>query len=99
MPHGEAVGLGLIAACRVSAAVCGTRRDLEAEVVAALGASGLPADLDPYLTDDVLARIQVDKKRIGANLRFIAIREVGSCEPVELAVTEVRRILRRESAA
>ena len=83
MLHGEAVGLGLIAACRVSAAVCGTRRDLEHEVVAALRASGLPGDLDPYLTDDVLARIQVDKKRIGDNLRFLVIREVGACEPVE----------------
>jgi shikimate kinase/3-dehydroquinate synthase len=99
MLHGEAVGLGLIAACRVSAAVCGLRRDLEAAVVAALRASGLPADLDPYLTDEILTRIQVDKKRIGANLRFIVIREVGACEPAEIAVPEVRRILRRESAA
>ena len=99
MLHGEAVGLGLVAACRVSAAACGLRRDLEAEVVAALRASGLPADLDPYLTDEILTRIQVDKKRIGANLRFIVIREVGACEPMEIAVPEVRRILRRDPAA
>jgi shikimate kinase/3-dehydroquinate synthase len=99
MLHGEAVGLGLVAACRVSAAVAGLRRDLEHEVVAALRASGLPGELDPYLTDDILARIQVDKKRIGANLRFIVIREVGVCEPAEIAVTEVRRILRPQTAA
>jgi shikimate kinase/3-dehydroquinate synthase len=92
--HGEAVGLGLIAACRISAEVAGTRRDLEHEVIAALRASGLPGDLDPYLTDDVLTRLVVDKKRIGANLRFIVVREVGLCEVVELAVTELRRILR-----
>jgi 3-dehydroquinate synthase len=92
--HGEAVGLGLIAACRVSAAVCGTRRDLEHEVVAALRASGLPGDLDPYLTDDVLARIQVDKKRIGTNVRFVVIRDVGVCEPVELAIPALGTILR-----
>jgi len=94
MLHGEAVGLGLIAACRVSAALCGTRRDLEHEVVAALRASGLPGDLDPYLTEDVLARIQVDKKRIGGNLRFLVIREVGVCEAAEIAITELRTILR-----
>src|SRR6185295_12712340 len=94
MLHGEAVGLGLIAACRVSSALCGTRRDLEHEVVAALHASGLPGDLDPYLTDDILARIQVDKKRIGGNLRFLVIREVGVCEPAEVAITELRTILR-----
>ena len=79
--------------------MAGTRRDLEHEVVAALRASGLPGDLDPYLTDDVLGRLQVDKKRIGGNLRFIAIREVGACEPIELAVTELRRILRPDPAA
>lgn len=99
MLHGEAVGLGLVAACRVSAAVAGTRRDLEHEVVAALRASGLPGDLDPYLTDEILTRLQVDKKRIGGNLRFIAIREVGACEPIEIAVTELRRILRPDPVA
>ena len=92
--HGEAVGLGLIAACRISTAVVGTRSDLAGEVREALRATGLPADLDPYLADDVLARVQVDKKRMGANLRFIVVRDVGVCEVAEIAVTEVRRILR-----
>jgi 3-dehydroquinate synthase len=99
MLHGEAVGLGLVAACRVSAAIAGLRRDLEHEVVAALRASGLPGELDPHLTEDVLARLQVDKKRIGGNLGFIVIREVGACEPAELAVTALRRILRPDLAA
>ncbi len=97
--HGEAVGLGLIAACRVSAALVGARADLETEVTAALRKTGLPADLDPYLTDDILDRVKVDKKRIGDKVRFIVIREVGTCEPVEIAVTELRRILRSQSPA
>ena len=92
--HGEAVGLGLIAAARVSAAVVGARKDLEAEVTAALRRTGLPAELDPLLTDDVLDRIKVDKKRIGDKVRFVAVREVGACDPVEITVTELRRILR-----
>jgi shikimate kinase/3-dehydroquinate synthase len=99
MLHGEAVGLGLVAACRLSAQVIGTRRDLEHEVVAALRASGLPGDLDPYLTEDVLTRVQVDKKRLGKKLRFIVIREVGLCEVVEIDVAEVRRILRPDLSA
>lgn len=93
MLHGEAVGLGLVAACRVSSAVLGTP-DLSADVAAALAASGLPSDPRPWFTDEVLARVKVDKKRIGANLRFVAVREVGVCEPVEIAVTELSRILR-----
>jgi 3-dehydroquinate synthetase len=83
----------------VSAAVCGTRRDLEHEVVAALRASGLPGEVDPYLTDDVLARVQVDKKRIGGNLRFLVVREVGQCEPIGLAIGELRTILRPVASA
>jgi len=94
--HGEAVGLGLVAACRISTAVAGTRSELAGEVADALRASGLPYDLAPWLTDNVLARVRVDKKRIGANLRFIVVREVGLCEVAEIAVTEVRRILRPE---
>jgi shikimate kinase / 3-dehydroquinate synthase len=92
--HGEAVGLGLIAAARVSAAIVGARRDLEVEITAALRRTGLPAELDPLLTDDVLERVKVDKKRIGDKVRFIAVREVGACDPVEITVTELRRILR-----
>jgi shikimate kinase/3-dehydroquinate synthase len=99
MLHGEAVGLGLLAACRVSAAVLGTPRELERELAAALAASGLPTDLDRWLTDDVLGRVRVDKKRLGASLRFVAVREVGSCEPVEIAVTELGRILRPDPGA
>ncbi len=97
--HGEAVGLGLIAAARVSAAVVGTQRELETEITAALRRTGLPADLDPLLTDDVVQRIKVDKKRVGDKVRFIAVREVGACDPVEITVTELRRILRPDSSA
>jgi shikimate kinase / 3-dehydroquinate synthase len=96
--HGEAVGLGLVAACRVSASLAGATATLEAEVVAALRRSGLPADLDPLLTEDVVDRINVDKKRFADKVRFIAIREVGLCEPVEIQVTELRRILRAAAA-
>ncbi|HWU90472.1 MAG TPA: hypothetical protein VN253_24575, partial [Kofleriaceae bacterium] len=99
MLHGEAVALGLLAACRVSAAVVGAPPELERELERELAASGLPTDLDRWLTDDVLARVRVDKKRLGAHLRFIAIREVGACEPVEIAVTELPRILRRVPGA
>jgi shikimate kinase/3-dehydroquinate synthase len=91
--HGEAVGLGLIAACRVSARLGRCRPDLEREVTAALARSGLPAELAPHLHDEVLARIRVDKKRRGETLRFIAIRDIGACELVDLPVAELQRIL------
>jgi shikimate kinase / 3-dehydroquinate synthase len=97
MLHGEAVGLGLLAACRVSSAL--GMSNLESDVREALSASGLAHDLDRWLTEDVIGRIRVDKKRVGKTLRFVAIREVGACEPVDIPIDEVQRILRSDSRA
>jgi shikimate kinase/3-dehydroquinate synthase len=90
--HGEAVALGLVAACRVSAAL--GHQNLEPAVVEALRRTGLPVDLTPWLTDAVLDRVMVDKKRIGAKIRFVVAVDVGVCEVTEIDVTELRRILR-----
>ncbi|MCE9571522.1 MAG: 3-dehydroquinate synthase [Deltaproteobacteria bacterium] len=96
--HGEAIGLGLVAAARVSQALGLADRSLEPRVVDALRATGLDADLDPWLTDAVLARVAVDKKRAGKTLRFVAIRAVGTCALVDMSVDDLPRILRsRES--
>jgi shikimate kinase/3-dehydroquinate synthase len=92
--HCEAVALGLVAAARVSVSLGLAAPGLVAVVTEAVHRAGLPSDLAPYLRDDVLARIGVDKKRAGDKVRFIGIREVGWCEPVEIAITELPRILR-----
>ncbi len=92
--HGEAVALGLIAAARVSHALGLADPDLEPRLVDALRATGLDADLDPWLTAPVLARVAVDKKRAGKTLRFVAIRAIGACELVDMSVDDLPRILR-----
>ncbi|HEY1546559.1 MAG TPA: 3-dehydroquinate synthase [Kofleriaceae bacterium] len=92
--HGEAVGLGLVAACRVSAALGMARSGLETEVVEALRRTGMLVELDRYLVPEVLDLVRVDKKRVGDKLRFIAIRDVGRCELAEITVAELGRILR-----
>jgi shikimate kinase/3-dehydroquinate synthase len=94
MLHGEAVGLGLVVACRVSAALGLASPTLERRVADALQRTGLPHDPNTYLTEDVLARLHVDKKRVADRVRFIAIREVGACEPVDIPLSELGRILR-----
>jgi shikimate kinase/3-dehydroquinate synthase len=93
--HGECVALGLVAAARVSAAIAGADPALEQRVVDALAATGLDADVDRWLTDDVLGRIGMDKKRTGDRIGFVAIRDVGRCEVIDVAVADLRRILRR----
>lgn len=92
--HGEAVALGLIAAARVSGRLALCDRALEGRVAEVVRRLGLPADLDPWLRDDVLAYVKVDKKRLGANVRFVALEAVGKPRLVELAPDELGRILR-----
>ena len=92
--HGEAVALGLVAACRVSAALGLGPADLADAVAAAVARTGLPADPGPLLTDAAIARVGVDKKRRGTNVRFVAIREVGRCEVITVAAGELSTILR-----
>ena len=93
--HGECVALGLVAAARVSVALGLCDPDLEGRLAAALAGTGLDADVDPWLRDDVLDGLAVDKKRSGRHVKFVAVREVGRCEVVAVEVTELRRILRR----
>ncbi len=92
--HGEAVGLGLRAAARVSHRLGLTGADLEPRVTAALAATGLPTDLDRRLTPACLARVAVDKKRRGAHLGFIACAGPGACQVFDLLPGALADLLR-----
>ncbi len=86
--HGEAVGLGLLAALRLSG-----QDGLRAEVGALLQEHGLPTELDPAVdVDAVLAAIQRDKKRLGdAPVPFVLVDAPGSVRfGAALAGDEVR---------
>lgn len=92
--HGEAVALGLVAACRVSHRIAGCPAELEARLVEALTRSGLSADFAPHLQEKAWDALSLDKKRVGSMVRFVAIKDVGRCSAVEIELAELRRILR-----
>jgi shikimate kinase/3-dehydroquinate synthase len=72
--HGEAVGLGLLAALRLSDA-----DELRAEVADALARHELPTSLDEGIeTDAVAAAIDLDKKATAEGPRFVLLSEPGS---------------------
>ncbi|MFN8159764.1 MAG: bifunctional shikimate kinase/3-dehydroquinate synthase [Solirubrobacterales bacterium] len=84
--HGEAVGLGLLAALRLSGV-----DDLRDEASARLEAAGLPRRLDPEVgTDEVLEALARDKKRTGAEVPFVLLSEPG--KPRTGQVVEADRV-------
>ena len=71
--HGEAVGLGLLAALRLSGA--GELRD---EVAGLLDRHGLPVALDPGVDiDAVIAAVERDKKRDAEGVGFVVCERPG----------------------
>jgi shikimate kinase/3-dehydroquinate synthase len=92
--HGEAVGLGLLAALRLSDA-----DELREEVEGLLASHGLPISLDPSVSvDAVLQAMERDKKATGEGIRFVLLQQPGEprwgelVEPdrVRAAVEELR---------
>jgi shikimate kinase / 3-dehydroquinate synthase len=90
--HGEAVGLGLLAALRLSGAEA-----LREQVRELLQARELPVRLDSASVAEVVAATARDKKRVGQELPFVLLSEPGepmtgcAVEPDELqaAVAEL----------
>jgi shikimate kinase/3-dehydroquinate synthase len=75
--HGEAVGLGLLAALRLSGA-----DELRAEVAGALERHGLPTTLDAAVeTDAVLSAVERDKKASVEGPRFVLLEHPGRPVP------------------
>jgi shikimate kinase/3-dehydroquinate synthase len=88
--HGEAVGLGLLAALTLSG-----QPDLRGEVAELLAARGLPTALDPAVDHEaVLAAVQRDKKRRGGRVGFVVLEAPGDVRTgVPMAEGDVRAAL------
>ncbi len=83
LSHGEAVSIGLVAACRLALnrGLCGV--DLLDRTRRLLVACGLPV-VPPAVADEVLrTRLRLDKKRRGDRLRFVLPRALGQVMVVD----------------
>ncbi len=70
--HGEAVGLGLLAALRLS-----DREELRAEVSALLAEAGLPVRMEGVDPEAVVEATRRDKKRTGGAVPFVLVEAPG----------------------
>jgi 3-dehydroquinate synthase len=95
--HGEAVGLGMLAAFSLGEARGLGAPALTARARALLGRLGLPVDLAPRLSAEVLARVTVDKKRRGGAIKFVFCPAAGETKLVDVSPDEIAaHFLRRQ---
>jgi 3-dehydroquinate synthase len=88
--HGEAVAIGMVAACRVSRALGLCSPALVERVQVLLGRAGLPTELPTELRGPQLAvAMRTDKKMAGGRVRFVAVEDIGRTKLVELASSEI----------
>jgi len=89
--HGEAVGLGLLAALRLS-----EQGDLREIVRSILRAHELPVTLGPDIgIEDLIVATRRDKKRTGAQVPFVLVSEPGDVRTgCEIGEHELRGALR-----
>jgi shikimate kinase/3-dehydroquinate synthase len=84
--HGEAVGIGLLAALRLSG-----QDALRDEVAALLADHGLPLTFDGATVDDVVALTERDKKRESGRVPFVLLQAPGNVTPGHAVAPETLR--------
>jgi 3-dehydroquinate synthase len=93
--HGEAISLGLRAACRLSVEKSGLPEHEAARVSEALDTYRLPVQLDASIeTEAILSALKKDKKFAAGGIRFVLLKRLGDAF-VSDAVTEadIRRAI------
>lgn len=88
--HGEAVAIGMVAAGRVSRGLGRCGPEPVRRVRTLLERAGLPVELPAEITPgDLSGAMRSDKKSTAGRIRFVAMRDVGQVELVELTSTEI----------
>ena len=77
--HGEAVGLGIVAACAISVKRAGLPADQRAAIVDLLGRFGLPTRLPRnFPRKKILDAVKFDKKFERGKVRFVVTPRIGA---------------------
>ena len=92
--HGEAVGLGMISACRVSERIGWCGPEVRQELSGVLERCGLDTDDGPYFRPELVQLMRADKKVRGETIGFVCVRRIGEVGVANLAITELERMVR-----
>jgi 3-dehydroquinate synthase len=98
--HGEAVGIGLVLAARLSQKLGFLPAKDAQRVERAVAAAGLPVKLRKKISGvKLLAAMKLDKKARSGKLRFVALRAIGAAETVDDVPEKTIRELWRQAGA
>jgi 3-dehydroquinate synthase len=81
--HGEAVGIGMVAAARIAGELGRADASLSEYIQAVLSTWGLPVRCPPFDADAIWNAMAHDKKKRGRALRWILPRAIGQVEITE----------------
>jgi len=87
--HGEAVSLGMVAACRLATRTGRQREQDAVRLRTLLEQLGLPVELDAHLDATVVPFLSKDKKMRGGTLGFVVPGAPGQAEVVPTPVDDV----------
>jgi 3-dehydroquinate synthase len=81
--HGEAVSLGIVAACEISMQKAGLLKTERDRIVRTLAAFELPTRLPAgFPKEKIRSAIRFDKKFAGGEIRFVVVPKIGSAQLV-----------------
>lgn len=89
--HGESVGIGMLYAARIGAAL-GYDDSLEEKIRRVLEAWSLPTAMD-YPAEELLRVVCSDKKRAGDEIRFILLETMGKAVIKKLPIAKIGELL------
>jgi 3-dehydroquinate synthase len=95
--HGEAVSLGIVAACAISVKRAGLRPDQRAAIVDLLERFGLPTRLPPnFPRKKIFDAIRFDKKFEGGKVRFVVTPRIGSARITnDVTLNDIREAVKK----
>jgi 3-dehydroquinate synthase len=78
MSHGEGVGMGMIAAARISVKMKYLEECEASRIEELIRTANLPTKIPATLpTEEIIARLQVDKKKRGDTIHFVLLKKIG----------------------
>lgn len=92
LAHGEAVGIGMLWACRAGESLGVTAPGTGERIKATLERCGLPTET-PFSKEEIVAATALDKKSDGGSLRLILLKKIGEAVIYPIAREELLKIL------